>query len=61
MIIIGAHHDTVYMSQGAVDDSSGTATVLEMARQFGFIESQLGTPKHTIYFCTWGGEEEGLF
>lgn len=61
MIIIGAHHDTVYMSQGAVDDSSGTATVLEMARQFGLIESQLGTPKHTIYFCTWGGEEEGLF
>ena len=61
MIIIGAHHDTVYMSQGAVDDSSGTATVLEMARQFAFIESQLGTPKHTIYFCTWGGEEEGLF
>ncbi|MEK9804971.1 MAG: M28 family peptidase [Euryarchaeota archaeon] len=61
MIIIGAHHDTVYMSQGAVDDSSGTATVLEMARQFGLIESQLGTPKHTLYFCTWGGEEEGLF
>lgn len=61
LIIIGAHHDTVYMGQGAVDDTSGTATVLEMARQFGLIESQLGTPKHTIYFCTWGGEEEGLF
>ncbi len=61
LIIIGAHHDTVYMAQGAVDDSSGTATVLEMARQFGLIESQMGTPKHTIYFCTWGGEEEGLF
>ncbi|MED5231808.1 MAG: M28 family peptidase [Candidatus Thermoplasmatota archaeon] len=61
LIIIGAHHDTVYMAQGAVDDTSGTATVLEMARQFGLIESQMGTPKHTIYFCTWGGEEEGLF
>jgi len=61
LIIIGAHHDTVYMGQGAVDDTSGTATVLEMARQFGLIESQLGTPKHTIYFCTWGGEEEGLY
>ena len=61
LIIIGAHHDTVYMAQGAVDDSSGTATVLEMARQFGLIESQMGKPKHTIYFCTWGGEEEGLF
>ena len=61
LIIIGAHHDTVYMAQGAVDDTSGTATVLEMARQFGLIESQMGTPKHTIYFCTWGGEEEGLY
>ena len=61
LIIIGAHHDTVYMAQGAVDDTSGTATVLAMARQFGLIESQMGTPKHTIYFCTWGGEEEGLF
>ena len=61
LIIIGAHHDTVYMGPGAVDDTSGTATVLEMARQFGLIESQLGTPKYTIYFCTWGGEEEGLY
>jgi len=61
LIIIGAHHDTVYMAQGAVDDTSGTATVLEMARQFGLIESQMGIPKHTIYFCTWGGEEEGLY
>ena len=61
LIIIGAHHDTVYMAQGAVDDTSGTATVLEMARQFGLIESQMGIPKHTIYFCAWGGEEEGLF
>ena len=61
LIIVGAHHDTVYMAQGAVDDTSGTATVLEMARQFGLIESSEGAPKHTIYFCTWGGEEEGLF
>ena len=28
LIIIGAHHDTVYMGPGAVDDTSGTATVL---------------------------------
>ncbi len=61
LIVIGAHHDTVYMGQGAVDDTSGTATVLEMARQFGLIENELGKPEHTIYFCTWGGEEEGLY
>jgi len=61
LIIFGAHHDTVYNGQGAVDDTSGVATVQEIARQFGLLESLLGTPKHTIYFCTWGGEEEGLW
>tara|TARA_Y100001970_G_scaffold12536_1_gene14342 strand:+ start:31376 stop:33097 length:1722 start_codon:yes stop_codon:yes gene_type:complete len=61
LIIIGAHHDTVYNGPGAVDDTSGTATVLEIARQFGLIESMEGEPYYTIYFCTWGGEEEGLF
>ena len=59
LIIIGAHHDTVY--KGAVDNTAGTATVQEMARQFGLLQSELGQPKHTIYFCTWGGEEQGLW
>lgn len=59
-IIFGAHHDTVYSGPGAVDDTSGTATVLELARQFGMMYEELGTPKHTVKFCTWGGEEEGL-
>jgi hypothetical protein len=61
MIVIGAHHDTVYNGQGAVDNTAGTATVQEMARQFGLIMEDLGQPKLTIYFCTWGGEEEGLW
>jgi hypothetical protein len=61
LIIIGAHHDTVYNGQGAVDNTAGTATVQEIARQFGLLQSELGQPKHTIYFCTWGGEEEGLW
>ena len=61
MIIFGAHHDTVYNSPGAVDDSSGTATVLELATQFGALYNVLGTPEYTIMFCTWGGEEQGLF
>ena len=61
LIIIGAHHDTVYNGQGAVDNTAGTATVQEMARQIGLLQSELGQPKMTIYFCTWGGEEEGLW
>ena len=60
-IIIGAHHDTVYNGQGAVDNTAGTATVQEMARQMALLETVLGEPKLTIYFCTWGGEEEGLW
>ena len=59
LIIVGAHHDTVYHAQGAVDDTSGTATVLEMARQIAMVANESGTPEYTIRFCTWGGEEEG--
>ncbi len=61
IIVLGAHHDTVYNGQGAVDDSSGVATLQEIARQFSILESSLGKPEYTIYFCTWGGEEEGLW
>ena len=61
VIVIGAHHDTVYNGAGAVDDTSGVATLQEMARQFSILQSELGDPEYTIYFCTWGGEEEGLW
>ena len=61
LIIVGAHHDTVYHAQGAVDDTSGTASVLEMARQIAMIANESGEPEYTIRFCTWGGEEEGLW
>ena len=55
VIVIGAHHDTVYNGAGAVDDTSGVATLQEMARQFSILQSELGDPEYTIYFCTWGG------
>ena len=61
LLIVGAHHDTVYNGPGAVDDTSGTASVLEMARQFSTIINQSGQADRTIKFCTWGGEEEGLW
>ena len=61
LVIFGAQHDTVYNGQGAVDDTSGVATLQEIARQFGLLEFRLGTPEMTLYFCTWGGEEEGLW
>ncbi|MEK9730436.1 MAG: M20/M25/M40 family metallo-hydrolase [Candidatus Poseidoniales archaeon] len=61
VIIAGGHHDTVYHGQGAIDDTSGSASVLEMARQISSIVNKTGQPDRTIRFCTWGGEEEGLY
>lgn len=61
IIIVGGHHDTVYSGPGAVDDTSGTASVLEMARQIGLLYQENGIPEKSIRFCTWGGEEEGLW
>lgn len=56
-IIIGAHHDSVYVGKGAMDDCSGTVEVIELARQLAKYNGKLDK---TIRFATWGGEEEGL-
>ncbi len=61
LVIVGAHHDTVYQAEGAVDDTSGTASVLELATIFSEEIAENGIPERTIRFCTWGGEEEGLW
>jgi hypothetical protein len=61
VVIAGAHHDTVYSGPGAIDDTSGSASIMEMARQISKVVNETGTPDRTIRFCTWGGEEEGLY
>jgi hypothetical protein len=61
VVIIGGHHDTVYNGPGAIDDTSGSASVLEMASQMATIFESKGQPDRTVKFCTWGGEEEGLW
>ena len=48
VIIAGGHHDTVYHAQGAIDDTSGTVTVMEMARQMSLIYEQSGIPERTV-------------
>jgi hypothetical protein len=55
IIMIGAHHDTTYLSPGAVDNTAGTAGVLGMAREIGKLN-----PEKTVRLATFGGEEEGL-
>ncbi len=56
-IVLGAHMDSVPQAvEGAYDDGSGTATLLEVAQGL----SQF-TTHHTFVYCLWGGEEEGLY
>jgi len=61
-VIIGAHLDHLgirnnYVYNGADDNASGSAVVMEVAR----VLSEGGfEPKRTIIFCCWCGEELGL-
>jgi len=55
-VLVGAHMDTVYNGPGQVDNTSGTVTVLETARNL--VKER---PKKTIRFAWFGGEEEGLY
>ena len=57
---------TIYVPCGKIQGRTSEviiagATVLEMARQLAEIVNQTGKPERTIQFCTWGGEEEGLW
>lgn len=54
--VIGGHHDTCYNTDGVVDNTVGPALIIEMAAQLAKYK-----PKYTIRFCTFGGEEEGLY
>jgi hypothetical protein len=55
VVLIGAHYDSWDPAEGADDDGSGVAAVLEAAR----ILKTLGvTPKRSIRFAFFSGEEE---
>jgi len=56
LIIMGAHHDTVYTGEGGADNTAGTCGIIETARQLAQYR-----PKRTIRMMTFGAEEEGLF
>ncbi|HEX9972162.1 MAG TPA: M20/M25/M40 family metallo-hydrolase, partial [bacterium] len=61
-IVLGAHLDHVgtqygQINNGADDNASGSATVMEVARVMMANKVQ---PKRTIIFACWGGEERGL-
>ncbi|XP_072178185.1 N-acetylated-alpha-linked acidic dipeptidase 2-like [Diadema setosum] len=58
-VIIGNHRDA--WALGAVDPSSGTATLMEVSRVFGKLKREIGwRPRRTLVFCTFAAEEYGL-
>ncbi len=57
-VLRGNHHDA--WVNGAEDPLSGMVAVLEEARMLGELHKQGWTPKRTIIYCAWDGEEPGL-
>ncbi len=57
-VLRGNHHDA--WVNGADDPISGQAVMLEEARMLGELHRQGWTPKRTIIYCAWDGEEPGL-
>ena len=55
MIYVVAHRDTTYINPGAVDNTVGTVTIMEMARQL--VNYDVGK---TIRFISVDAEEKGL-
>ncbi|BFZ07500.1 hypothetical protein BsWGS_10539 [Bradybaena similaris] len=58
-VLIGNHLDAwIY---GAIDPSSATAVMMELARVMGdLVKSGTWKPRRSIVFCIWGAEEYGL-
>lgn len=57
-VILGNHRDS--WLAGAVDASSGTGVLLELAKAFGDLIKQGWRPLRSIMFCSWGAEEFNL-
>ncbi|KAJ8047818.1 Glutamate carboxypeptidase 2 [Holothuria leucospilota] len=57
-VIIGNHRDA--WAFGAIDPSSGTASMMEIARAFGQLKKDGWRPRRSIMFGSWGAEEYGL-
>lgn len=65
-VFLTAHYDHLGIKKGVVyngadDDGSGTAAVLEMAAAFAQAKKDGKGPRRTIVFLTFSGEEKGLW
>jgi Zn-dependent M28 family amino/carboxypeptidase len=57
VVVVGAHLDSVSKGPGINDNSSGSATILEVAETYA---AQKRTPTSKLRFIWWGAEESGL-
>jgi aminopeptidase S len=57
VVLLGAHLDSVANGPGINDNGSGSALVLEVARQARRLHIR---PTHGLRFAFWGAEELGL-
>ncbi|XP_060583171.1 N-acetylated-alpha-linked acidic dipeptidase 2-like, partial [Ruditapes philippinarum] len=58
-VMLGNHRDSWVL--GAIDPSSGTATMMELSRVLGqLVKEGKWRPRRSIIFCSWGAEEFGL-
>ena len=57
-VLVGNHRDAVFF--GAADASSGSATLMEIARVLGKRKGDGWRPRRTVKLCSWGAEEFGL-
>jgi N-acetylated-alpha-linked acidic dipeptidase len=57
-VLVGSHRDA--WGPGAIDNVSGTASVVEVARAFAVAAGQGFRPRRTIIFATWDAEEWGI-
>jgi len=55
VVMVGGHLDSVQRGPGINDNGSGSAAILETARQMALVQ-----PRNKVRFAFWGGEEAGL-
>ena len=57
-VLVGNHRDAMFF--GAADASSGSATLMELARVLSQRKDDGWRPRRTVKLCSWGAEEFGL-
>jgi carboxypeptidase Q len=58
IVLVGAHLDSWELGTGANDNGCNAAMMIDLARQMKKLNI---TPKRTIRFALWNGEEQGIY